>query len=362
MDIETLLLQTRETLLGHKSTELKSACKTLKLTNYSAQKKSVLVDRIDDALNPYRLASSIVIRRHELDEQYQRLKPKTKEEGVFGVAAIRKALKDTYDKDRKSYDVVQACSNLIIAALTFYQPITIATGLLKTFKESLTLLDEYPSELKESLEKAMVRACMQVRKDNTAEYAQTTEDRILNKASVVIDSPKVIAWAVENLESPAEYNRAIALAILSGRRMVEIFGTAVYSKRDNLIHMDGLAKRKGVNSPSTCTFVPLCDVDSWLASIAKLKRGYTPERVNGNISAYISRGCKPLFQSLGINKFKDTRDVYVGVIVATYLADGVNETAAVLKTSKFMGHEGLVTTFNYLKCKCQPLPEIRPLP
>ena len=202
------------------------------------------------------------------------------------------------------------------------------------------------TEIKESWDK-LIRPINYARCD----YDTQRKKSYSEMAEKSIDAKPVIEWALENLNSTKQVYLGLALSILSGRRMVEIFGTSKYSLgQQNGILIEGIAKKKETQT-NFCEFIPLVDSKLWLHHLERLEsmgyRNKTPRQVNDSVARMASRDFPEMLKNVDVNKFKDARDFYAGFVYATFNKRGVN--IPLVFTQYIMGHDSSDSTAYYQK-------------
>ena len=202
------------------------------------------------------------------------------------------------------------------------------------------------TEIKESWDK-LIRPINYARCD----YDTQRKKSYSEMAEKSIDAKPVIEWALDNLNSTKQVYLGLALSILSGLRMVEIFGTSKYSLgQQNGVLIEGLAKKKDTQT-NFCEFIPLVDSKLWLHHLERLEsmgyRNKTPRQVNDSVARMASRDFPEMLKNVDVNKFKDARDFYAGFVYATFNKRGVN--IPLVFTQYIMGHDSSDSTAYYQK-------------
>jgi len=152
------------------------------------------------------------------------------------------------------------------------------------------------------------------------------------------------------------YETSLALALTSGRRMVEIHGNVCqFSKGfENDLVAVGLAKKSDddFELESPC----LVDVDLWLDAYDKLPttcKNLDDKKINQTISTNLSKSLRNVYSELGIEKYKDARDFYIAYCLDNLykgeLVDG--KRSNFLK--KLVGHESKKIGLSYEKISIQ---------
>ena len=181
-------------------------------------------------------------------------------------------------------------------------------------------------------------------KDNYAEKALKTFTQQ--------QTEQIVNWAIENLNNKSHYLAAISFSILTGRRMIEIYGTEAqyFINQPNLISIKGVAKKKQGKEDTVYNFIPLHDAETLVNFINKQfadKRKYTPIQVKRTISSKISRKFPTYLKDIGIEKFKDCRDFFAGVTYQNFVKAGKRRPEKFVQHN--MAHDSLETTASYDK-------------
>lgn len=183
-----------------------------------------------------------------------------------------------------------------------------------------------------------------------------------------IDHQKILNWAIATLKNESRWHRvSLALAVVSGRRMVEIHGEDRGFDIGNGIIIpivNGREIDKVYNFPQTLIFsgqaksrsrndinfeIPvLCDPQLFIARWQSLP----PERLNQDsttvnrvISSAISTATKKLRPELGIKKYKDSRDIYITLVMKHFdRAYDLSEKERENLKGHILGHEIKIAT------------------
>ena len=185
-----------------------------------------------------------------------------------------------------------------------------------------------------------------------------------------LDSSYIASWARETLENENGkkwHTISLALAIVSGRRMVEIHGENRFYECGNGIItpvVNGRQIDKSYNFPQTLTFVGqaksksrthlkfqipvLCDANLFLERISTLppqRLNLDPTTVNKIISSAISTATKKLRKQLGIKSYKDSRDIYTNVVMGHFSRTyDLSEKEREILLGHILGHEIKIPT------------------
>ena len=144
----------------------------------------------------------------------------------------------------------------------------------------------------------------------------------------------------------------VALALLTGRRLAELFGEAVFEKVDETtVRFTGQLKVKARGDIGGYE-IPVIDadlvieLDRWLE--AADRKHITPDRVNKNISVAFSRNKVQHLDIVGLAAFKNTRDAYAVYHLTKHKPNHMTVNAY---TGSIMGHspEDVVTANSYQK-------------
>lgn len=350
-----IALLSREQISSKNKSELHVLAKALGLSGYSKFNKAELVTLVFNASNVVRDA---IINESLQKDEIEKEKLLRKELAVFEALDSDNVIsgytiKNVSDKFKND---PQAPENVAKVLYEFcqqqnYVPITIAkeqSRRLRLVLDELLTSQEITYEFKDRLYKQWnetVRHIHVVRRIKD-------EERVLGyatKAEKTIDATEsVIQWAMDNLHNDKRiYQQSIAISILSGRRMVEIHGdVSTYTKGNVGVIIKGLAKKS--TDDATAEFIPLCDVDEFLDVINSYKkRGYTARQVNKNIGGSISKQFPIFLKDLGIEKYKDCRDLYAAVMFESFKFVGAREPKTFVK--KCMGHDSEEATNYYRK-------------
>lgn len=335
--------------------ELKICCKNLNLKGYSKLTKIHLIDLVFNASDVERQTlinakkeKTTASERRDRIAKYQRKENALKEHPI-NVLTINKLLK-------KGLSMEVIANTLFKVCCDNYADLTVAKNCTKKLHDVLPLtnLDQVEqANLKESW-RLLAYSINFARKEQenliTKSYARS--------ATKTLDSKALIDWAKIHLTNDNEIIKGLALALLSGRRMIEIYGTTSYKLGQIGIFATGIAK-KSDHQDDTCEFIPLCDRDEWLKSLNSLtKRNLDKKKVNGSISKLASRHFPMSLKDLGIDKFKDCRDVYAAIVYQTF---ELVARDAIPFTKEIMGHKSQESTAYYRKYDCEPIEELKGL-
>ena len=349
-----IALMSLEQIKSLRVSDLKDCCKLLGLRGYSKLTKPLLIETLFNASDVERQA--IVATKEEsvtaTEKKAQQAKIERREKMLsqhpINVIAINTL------RDKKKLEPSAIASILFKVCCQFYADITVAkecTKKLNLILPKTTLTQEEQKQIKETWGEqvyAMNFARKELEKTLLRSYAL--------KAEKSINTEEVIDWAITNLYHKNRLIRGITLAILSGRRMVEIYGDTQYKLGDVGIIAEGVAKKSNAES-DVCEFVPLCDRNEWLEALNGMeKRGYTKKQVNANISSEMSKKFPEDLKELGVEKFKDTRDVYAAIAYQTFQ---LVVRDAIPFTKKVMGHNSQESTSYYHKFDCKPLDSLK---
>ena len=180
-----------------------------------------------------------------------------------------------------------------------------------------------------------------------------------------LNSEAIVNWAIDTLENDDRWHRvSLALAVVSGRRMVEIHGeNRDFEIGNGLITpiVNGRAIDKCYKFPQTLVFtgqaktkskddlsfqIPvLCDpqlfINRW-QNLPPERLNLTPTIVNKRVSTAISTATKKLRAELGLKSYKDSRDVYGDTVMnyfdRTYDLSSEAKDREILK-GHILGHE-----------------------
>lgn len=380
-----LALKTKDTFEGMTVKELKESCKVLGLTKYSKQTKPVLLERVWKATEPLRLKvyteNAIAQQKAEQDELAQARKQArgAVEYEVFGKEHIKQAFSD-YEGDLERTAV-----SLYTKAMLTHKPVTILKTLTSKLKRQLELIEFHSDPIYDRHMKDTFynQHWMKLMKPIRALEQSKDAVRINSYASkstdkLALDSDEIIEWGLTHLDAENQLIRGIALAVLSGRRMVEVFGLTTFEQAGDFIHADGLAK-KNPEGDTDCYFIPFCDPSDWFKSLSGLIRGYDlidgledetalKKKINGSLSKLYSRHHKTIFEDFGlifdrgkVGSYKDLRDVYAGVVFQTFKTIADSEDGAMDRTQQNMGHSNAEATKYYRKYDVKPLTAKKPI-
>lgn len=353
LDIATLSLEQIKSLTV---AELKACCKALNLRGYSRLNKISLIDLVYRASDIERqsLINSESDRLNNSDRSIEAKKIKRRENALkehpINIAIFNKLLRKGLNSETIANTVFKICSDN-------YADLTVAkncTQRLNIVLPETNLSPKEQSEVKSHWRKLVY----------AINYARKEQENLLLKSYAreaidTLDSRAIVDWAISNLTNDKYIIKGLALAVLSGRRMIEIYGDTQYQSFSVGIRAKGLAK-KSDNQNDECIFIPLCDRTLWLKSLKSLesigKRLLDKKQVNGSISKLTSRHFPKHLQELKVEKFKDCRDVYAAIVYQTFqlvARDSIPFTKAV------MGHETQESTAYYRKFDCEPMTELQ---
>lgn len=346
--------------------ELKLAAKEYNLRGYSKLKKAELANLIyetSDILRQSMLRSHEQATQLEKDENEQirqnlierdgGLHPFSREGIEQRVDKLRSTAKGKKMSDHEIGEAV-AASLYDFTKLGNYANKTIAKDFTQRIRDAIKLNEKLSPQIYESLKHkwdGFVRL-------NNIEIVRESE---IQKRDLAVNAEKIftqektnqiIEWAVSNLSNKSVYFSGISFSILTGRRMVEIYGNqAQYSlndKNEHLINIVGVAKKKESKEDTVYQFIPLNKPKTLVEFINNFpKRGYEPIQVKRTIASKISRKFPPYLKDLGIEKFKDCRDFYAGVTYKNFSEAGIRRP---MKPTQYcMAHDNLDTTATYDK-------------
>ncbi len=206
----------------------------------------------------------------------------------------------------------------------------------------------------------------------TIKAINTEYDRLVNpekKARVSdLNTDAIVNWAIETLKNDDRWHRvSLALAVVSGRRMVELHGENRHFEVGNGIItpiVNDRALDKTYQFPQTLVFtgqaktkskddlsfqIPvLCEPQLFLERWNNLppeRLNLDPTIVNKRVSTLISNATKKLRASLGIKAYKDSRDIYSNMVMVYF--DSTNDLSdkerEILK-GHLLGHEMRIAT------------------
>lgn len=245
-----------------------------------------------------------------------------------------------------------------------YSESTIAKSKMKQMREKIELLTlEIPEceNWTEKLYTALRTFNKELSKEVNKQYAEKVEDYGDDEVKKLrhIDGAKVLNWAKNILEIAIKKDNlekgwhevSLALALTTGRRMAEIHGYTKFEKvGDNVIKSIGLVKKQDEDyeliSPS------LVDVDLWLKAYEMLpdkRKNLDAKTVNRIISSAISEALKlKVYPELGLEKYHDARDFFIGYMLETVYNRGSHGNEANF-IKKIVGHESKKITASYQK-------------
>lgn len=347
-----IALKSSEQIDSMTKAELHECAKTLGLKGYSKLNKPELVNLVFNASDILRQSYTIADSNYKASQKQKEFKSSE----YIDKAEIFALLKKLSPQQYSDY-LYNIFDNAIVRG--DLKPSSVATNiktaLFNTLDEMLEdeiyhLSKETVIEIKEAVKernRPYNFAKKELEKSRINEYAY--------KAEKSLNATPIIQWALKALDSTRHEWQALALSILSGRRMVEIYGTANYSLADNgLIRIDGLAKKKK-DSNDSCEFIPLCDAKKWLSVWENLEnKGKTPTQVNNTNARMVSRNYPYELKELGIDKFKDCRDFYAGLGIVAFKEAGYAMPEHFVM--KIMGHESGESTKYYRKFDVSNIP------
>ncbi|MDJ0719072.1 MAG: protelomerase family protein [Prochloraceae cyanobacterium] len=185
-----------------------------------------------------------------------------------------------------------------------------------------------------------------------------------------VDSSYIASWAIETLENENDkkwHRISLALAIVSGRRMLEIHGLArSYDCGNGVITpvVNGREIEKSYHFPQTLFFlgqaktltkndlkfqIPvLCNAELFLERQSDLppeRLNLDPLAVNKTVSSAISSATKKLRKQLGIKSYKDSRDIYTNVTMSYFdRSYDLSEKEREILLGHILGHEIKIPT------------------
>lgn len=339
--------------------ELIQCCKALGLKRYSKLGQSDLASLVYDASNVLRnsYVNADKAYNQTLDEKEANKEDNFKSSDYISKAKIFNSLKKLSPSQFVEY-LYNVFDNAINRGEL--KPSSVATNI----KTSLfKMLDEMLEDSHYHLSKEVILEIKdEIRKHNKPynfakkDLEKERINQYAYKAEKTLEASPIIKWALTALDSTRHETQALALSILSGRRMVEIYGTSSYSLAENgLILINGLAKKKD-DSNDSCKFIPLCNSVKWLEVWKNLDhKGKTPTQVNSTNARMVSRNYPLELKDLGIEKFKDCRDFYAGLCIASF--SNLGYAMPEHFTMQLMGHESGESTKYYRKYEVINIPE-----
>lgn len=386
LNLPVLMLKTNNQIKALKVDELRKACKVLGVSGYSKLKKDALVDLVISEINEQRnllnqlptVESASEVTHLPSKEPDKVIYIDNKPYEAFARPHLERILGDCTGMKLDEFElhIKKVCADTLIPLLVKYGARTLVGSVTAKMQGSKSFrLDHvhttkgqiYDVKLHEDPEVSASRQRLfvaqwketisslrnSINSQSDQRVTSYTDKKVLKPE---VDNVSLVNWGRENLTNPSFMVRGIALAILSGRRMVEIHGTSTYELVDgNFIRIHGLAKTKTVGA--TGVFVPLCEPELWLNSINGMTRGKSHETVNEVISRNYSRSYKKLFESWGLEKFKDTRDVYANTCYETIVSSNRFEKPETTLKALMCHFSGTATNF-YVKLKACPMPEL----
>jgi hypothetical protein len=187
--------------------------------------------------------------------------------------------------------------------------------------------------------------------DATTEQNKDTNDKLLPKREnrITISKSVLNDWINQKVQqfdtNPNPYNGALIISLCTGRRAGEVLATCDYrlNSEDKLM-LSNLAKRRGnadawegveVEAPimfiSPETLIRIWDKVRTLAELRGINRSLDYRQLNQKISKECNRTQKPV----GVEIYKDSRDVYAAV-VADKFRDG--DTDPTLLVTRVLAH------------------------
>jgi hypothetical protein len=355
-----IALLSRLQIESQSKSELIRYAKILGLKKYSKKNQKPLADDIYEASNPKRQA---FINADNVYNQSLEDKEKSKEDGFKSSDYISKAKIFNSLKKLNPVQFAEYLYNIFDNAVNRGElvPSSIATNIKTTLFKTL---DEMLEDSTYHLTKETVLEIKEAIKEHNKPYNFAKKDlerqkinQYAVKAEKTLDANPIIKWALDALESTRHEHQSLALSILSGRRMVEIYGdNTSYSLGENgLITIKGIAKKKD-DSNDNCDFIPLCDSKKWLTVWENLEcKGKTAKQVNETNARMISRNYPKELKEMGIEKFKDSRDFYAGLCITSF--SELDYAMPEHFTMMLMGHESGESTKYYRKYEVTNIPE-----
>ena len=352
-----IALLSREQMESKNKAELSILAKGLGLKGYSRLKKSELIDLVFNASDVMRQAIiSDRLAKDDLEKEKARQKELEKYEDLNADNVFTaRTIENIANKFKKDPQAPENTAKILfdLCLKQDYAKITIAKEQSKRLRlvlDDMLLNGKIDYEFKDRLYKEWNKQVKHIHvarrmedEERVTGYAKEAE-KVINSSA----TESAIKWALDNLHNDKRiYLQSIALSILSGRRMVEIHGDlATYSRGEVGVIITGLAKKS--TDDARAEFVPLCDVDDFLETINSYsKRGYTSRQVNKNIGGSISKQFPDSLKDLGIEKYKDCRDFYAGVMYESFKLAGAREPKVF--TKHCMGHDSEEATNYYRK-------------
>lgn len=252
------------------------------------------------------------------------------------------------------------------------------TKIVKCLKEKLETVKDFPTlEHKKNINLYPVsylysRTDLSNQKTNILADTKTVGEKNLKREKrQAIDCQKLINMATLKLQSDDWKDIMVGLAILTGRRQVEIAYHAQFTEYDkNIILVTGILKKKeDCNDNATYRIPTLIDSCDIIVAVERLRtmcyykfKDYTIEAIdvsepkfNGNETKQLSNHLKTddiaiyLESVTGENiEFRDFRTIY-GSILFNYLSLNSNPDYAIGYTQKSLCHVSSDSTNHYLK-------------
>lgn len=260
------------------------------------------------------------------------------------------------------------------------------TKIVKYLKERLECVNDFPTlEHKKNINLYPVsylysRTDLSNQKTNILADQKTIGEKNLKREKrQSIDCQKLIDMATLKLQSDDWKDIMIGLAILTGRRQVEIAYHAQFTEYDkNIILISGILKKKeDDNEYGTYRIPTLIDSSEIIVAIERLRticfykfRDYTNEPIDVSEPKFNGNECKQLSLHLktddiaiylesvtGENiEFRDFRTIY-GSILFNYLSINSNPDYAIGYTQKSLCHVSSDSTNHYLKYSFENFPK-----
>ena len=227
--------------------------------------------------------------------------------------------------------------------------------------ETITLIE---ADYKEQIKQAWHDLIRPYREAKWArEKAILAEKHKGNNKQLSGNTKAIIDWAIATIKTPPKkpvevVYQGYAFAVLTGRRLMEIFGTeTTYSlSNERYIYVENLLK----GSQDTM-IVTLVDDAKFLVDFINSyeKKTYDLSKEK-TVSSYVSkahRKPKELVE-LGIKTFKDCRDFYASAVKTTF--DSIDGRGDAF-TQVVMGHSNAETTKYYANFKIEPVENLEQL-
>ena len=361
-----IALLSQEQLACKTKAELSIMAKTLGLTGYTKLNKPELSQLVYKASNVLRAAiineqlKKDEVEKEKILRKHQNFLDESNADNVISVHSIEKVASQFKENEQAPENTAKVLYEL--CQRQGYAPITIAkeqSRRLRVIFEDNKLSEIFTYEFKDRLYQEWLNLTRPITVASRLEDEKRIQSYAIEAEKTIDATEAIIQWAKDNLNNTKRiYLQAIAIGILSGRRMAEICGDAKFSEGKVGVIITGLAKKKG--DDARAEFVPLCDVDEFLTAINKYpKRGYTPRQVNKNIGATISKQFPKYLKELGLEKFKDCRDFYGAVMYESFKLAGAREPKTFTKYC--MGHESEEATNYYRKFEVKGVEDLIPI-